>query len=275
MSHAAFDPRCRFSVDDVVWCLRDTALYARSSIFENGFLRFWRDLHDETGLKVQLNIYYRDLDTGWQLDAMPDRFRHEWRENADWLKLSFHALADLPAEPYAEASYEEVATDVRLVHDEIVRFAGPETLGRCTTLHWGAATRDGCRALRDIGVEALVGYFRLREGRPWVSYYLDAEQTALMQRQDFWTDLELRLTFIRHDLVLNEVPPHELEEKLQALAADPNQGEVLELMIHEQYFYPRFPGYQAHAAGMVREAARFVQKRGYRWAFYEEWHVTE
>ena len=69
------DLRCRFSVDDSIWFLRDIGLYASGSIFDNGFLRFWRNMHEDYGLKVQFNVYYEDLDTGWTLLQMPDRFR--------------------------------------------------------------------------------------------------------------------------------------------------------------------------------------------------------
>ncbi len=273
MSHAAYDPRCRFSVDDCIWFLRDTALHAERSIFENGFLRLWRDLHERYGVKVGFNVYYEDLDTGWTIARMPDRFRDEWRDNADWLRLTFHARADRPEMPYVSSSYDEVARDCRQVTDEIVRFAGKEVLSACTTLHWGMATREGCRALRDNGYEALVGYFETRDGKPWVAYYLDEERTRYLNTHDTWRDDETGLLFIKHDLVLNLYPVDEIVPRLDAVYSDPNQSEVLELMIHEQYFYPRFAGYQPDAAEKVRLAAEWVASHGYRWAFYEDWRA--
>lgn len=273
MSHAAFDPRCRFSVDDCIWFLRDIALHADRSIFENGFLRFWRELHERCGLRVQFNIYLEDLDTGWTLAEMPDRFRDEWRANADWLRLTFHARADKPDMPYLNAGYSEVARDFRMVTDEIIRFAGEDMLSACTTLHWGMATREGCRALRDGGIEALVGYFEVREERPWVAYYLNLEQTAYLNGHDLWRDEVEGLLFIKHDMVLNALELDKILPVLERVYGDPNQSEVLELMIHEQYFYPRFEGYQTDAGEKVRLAAEWVASHGYRWAFYENWRA--
>jgi hypothetical protein len=230
-------------------------------------------MHEHHGLKVQLNIYYEDLDTGWTIAQMPERFRDEWRANANWLRLTFHARADQPDMPYVAAPYEEVARDCRLVTDEIIRFAGQESLSVLTTLHWGMATREGCRALRDNGIEALVGYFEMRDGKPWVSYYLDAERTDYLSQHDLWRDEEEGLLFIKHDLVLNLLPVEQIVPRLDATYADPDQNEVLELMIHEQYFYPRFAGYQPDAAEKVRLAAQWVATHGYRWALYEEWRA--
>jgi hypothetical protein len=273
MSHAAYDPRCRFSVDDCIWFLRDTALYAERSIFENGFLGFWRQMHERHGLKVQFNVYYEDLDTGWTLAQMPDCFRDEWRAHADWLRLTFHARADKPDMPYVASGYEQVARDCRLVTDHIGRFAGEEVLSACTTLHWGMATREGCRALRENGIEALVGYFEFRDGKPWVAYHLNEERTRYLNTHDTWRDDEAGLLFIKHDLVLNLYPASEIVPRLDAIYADAEQSEVLELMIHEQYFYPGYSSYQLDAAEKVRLAAEWVAARGYRPAFYEDWRA--
>lgn len=273
MSHAAYDPRCRFSVDDCIWFLRDVALRARDSIFENGFLRFWREMHERLGLKVQFNVYYEDLDTNWTLALMPDRFREEWVRNADWIRLTFHARSDLPPMPYRNAPAEQLEQDFLLVADQIRRFAGDELLSACTTIHWGMATREGCSALARHGIEALVGYFQLRNDEPWVAYYLDTEQTRFLSQHDTWRDEEAGILFIKHDMVLNEVPLVDVCRGLDSIFAKPDESEVLELMIHEQYFYPYFPQYQHDAALKVQQAAEWVANHGYRWAFYEDWRA--
>ncbi len=272
-SPAAQDLRCRFSVDDSIWFLRDIALYARQSIFENGYLAFWRGLHEAYGLKVQFNVYLEDQDTGFTLRDMPDRFADEWRSNANWLRLTFHARADKPDWPYATASYDEVARDMREVTEQIARFAGPDSLSALTTLHWGTATVEGCRALHDQGIRALVGYFELQDGEPFVAYYLDRDTTAYLNTHDTWLDEREGILFVKHDLVLNLYPLDEIVPRLDAIYAKPAEREVLELMIHEQYFYPRWPAYQPDAAEKVQRAAEWVKAHGYRWAFFEEWSV--
>jgi hypothetical protein len=262
--------RCRISVDDCIYFLRDTARYAVDSIFENGFLRMWRDLHSEFGTKVHFNVYYRDLDTGFTLAEFPDRFRGEFEASSDWMHLTFHAIADEPDWPYREADYATIDRDFKLVTNEIVRFAGPSVLSNYGTLHWGTAPVEGCRALRDNGMTGLVGYFRIEDGEPFVAYYLDTEKTAHVGDRDYWIDTAEGLTFIRHDLVMDPLRLAEIVPQLDALHADPHRSEVLELLVHEQYFYPRWPNYWPEQAMKVRTALQWAAEHGYRPVFYNE-----
>jgi hypothetical protein len=262
--------RCRISVDDCIYFLRDTARYARDSIFENGFLAFWREMHREFGTKVHFNVYYRDLDTGFTLPEFPDRFRGEFEANAGWLHLTFHAIADKPDWPYREADYATIDRDFKLVTNEIVRFAGPNVLSNHGTLHWGTAPIEGCRALRDNGMTGLVGYFRLVDGEPFVAYYLNTERTAHLSGRDCWIDTVEGITFIQHDLVMDPLRLDEIKPHLEVIHADPHRSEVLELLVHEQYFHPRWPDYHPEQALKVRTALQWAAEHEYRPVFYNE-----
>lgn len=93
-----------------------------------------------------MNLFYETGDLSafskprpyFNLSMMTDRFREEWRANSDWLRLSFHSRQEFPGPPYAVPEPEKIAEDCALVHKEIVRFAGEETLSRTTTVHFGA-----------------------------------------------------------------------------------------------------------------------------------------
>ena len=147
--------RYRFSTDDNIWFLRDIARNASTytSIFQNPYLAFWREMHRKYGTKVHHNIYYETA--GFNLSQMPDKFRDEWRANADWLRLSFHARANNPARPYTHASAEQIREDYRLVNREIERFAGKELLSRHDHDPLGRGTAAaGAKALRERGRSA-------------------------------------------------------------------------------------------------------------------------
>jgi len=263
-------PRYRVSTDDNIWFLRDLARNAGRyrSIFDNPYLAFWREMHRKYGAKIQHNIYYET--EGFNLSEMPDRFRSEWRAGADWMRLTFHARANDPDRPYLYASAEQIRRDYRLVTREIERFAGPELISPFTTIHWGAATLAAGRALRQEGVRGLVGYFEERDGLPRVAYYLFTPQWRHLLARDYWKDTREDLIFLRHDLVINTVPLEGIVPHLERVAADPHQAEVLELMIHEQYFYPDYVAYQPDFRQRVERAIRWATERGYRPAFYEE-----
>ncbi len=260
-------PRYRVSIDDNIWFLRDIARKRYDSIFDNPFMAFWREMHRKYGAKVHFNIYYET--EGFDLSQMPDRYKDEWRRNADWIRLSFHARANDPDRPYLEAPAEQVIRDYRRVTAEILRFAGKEVLGPVTTIHWGEATREACQALRKEGIRVLAGYFEFDpRGRPRVSYYLPEERVRYLSGRDYWKDTQLDLLFVRHDIVLNSFTPPQILERLERIGADPHQAEVMELMIHEQYFYPDYRAYEPDYKQRVETAIRWATERGYRPAFF-------
>jgi len=262
--------RYRFSLDDNIWFLRDIAAKRYKSLFDNPYMALWKRLHDTYGTKVNCNLYYQCED--FNLTMMPDTYRSEWADNADWFRLTFHALQNDPDNPYINATYDEIARDYDLVVNEILRFAGEEVMNTFTTIHWGEAPVEACRAVRDRGIRGLCGYFIFKDGEPAVSYYLDADHTEHISQRDYWKDTKEDIIFIRHALVCNlkEGAPSNVASHFEHLVANPYQGEVLELMIHEQYFYSSYCAYLADYAERCETAIRWVTENGYKPVFYSE-----
>lgn len=146
----------RFSLDDNIFLFADLSEQTYASLFDQPYLKFLRELHSEYGAKIQLNCYFET--EGFCLRDMSGKYREEWEENADWLRLSFHARKDDPPNPYAEADYQELYQDCNMVQEEIRRFAGEKTLDLYTTLHYCQAAPEGVRALRDCGIKGLVSF---------------------------------------------------------------------------------------------------------------------
>lgn len=265
-------PRYRLSVDDNILFLRDLAKHSDiyHSIFDSRYLSFWKGIHERYNTKVHFNIYYQTPD-GFNLSMLPDKFKSEWQDNSDWLRLTFHALQDEPPNPYINASYREVEHDFLLVTNEIIRFAGDSLLSTFTTIHWAEATKEGCRALRDHGIKGLVGYFTFRDGKPFASYYLNKDQIRYLECHDCWWDKEMDLFFIRHDIVLNMFEVSAIVPKLEEIAKEPKQREIMEVMIHEQYFCPELVNlYQPDAQDKVIKALEWLSANGYKSVFYDE-----
>ncbi len=263
-------PRYRFSTDDNIWFLRDIARHAGQyrSIFENPYLAMWRDLHVKYGAKVHFNIYYETA--GFDLSQMPDKFRPEWQRNADWIRLTFHARANNPARPYLQASPEQTREDYRLVTREIERFAGKELVSPVTTLHYAAANRGAARALRQEGVKVLLGVDAFRDDLIYNGHYLTLPQFHALLGRDYWKDTAEDIIFLHHDIVLNHVTPDKVDAFLDRLASDPHESEVLELIIHEQYFYPEFRAYEPDYRQRVERALQWVTRHGYKPVFFSE-----
>jgi hypothetical protein len=259
----------RLSLDDNIWFLKDINTNAGKykSIFENPYLGFLKEVHDTYGTKIHLNLYYQT--DGFNLSQMTDKFKSEWKDNAGWMRLSFHALQNDPDRPYLNAGYEQVKNDCIMVKEQIKRFAGEELMGPVTTLHWGTAVVEGCRALRDQGYLALAGYFNA-EGPDTVSYYLDDEKRLHVNNRFIWRDNREGLIFSRMALVINTVKHEEILPYLDKLRSSSQKPAYVDLMIHEQYFYPFYVNYQPDYRQKVMTAVKWAVDNGYKPAFLSE-----
>ena len=262
-------PRYRFSIDDNSFFLRDVAEKGYDSLFDCFYLKILRDLHEKYGTRFTVNIYYTTGDD-FNLTQFPDRYRGEWRDNADWMKLAFHAYANDPARPYQHASPQKLIADLDLVSGEIVRFAGDETYAPPTVIHWGMVQPAALRPLAARGVRALSGYFR-RSASGWdVNYLLDDDRSEYLSRHDALMDFARGIVFSRVDIVCNSTPVDEVVPTLAPLADDRNTAEIMDLFTHEQYFWPFYHNYVPDHAERLETAIRWVTERGYKPVFFHE-----
>jgi hypothetical protein len=264
--------RYRFSVDDNIEFLKDLGLNpgAYSSLFDHWYLAFWREMHRTYDAKIHVNIYYQR--NGFDLTQMPDKWKEEWQENAPWLHLSFHALADQPERPYRHATYTQLAHDYDLVCGHIRRFAGNEVLTKTTTVHWADCPKPAAVALRDRGIEQVIGLFWMEpfEKSCTTGYYLSQEECAHCDRRCAWYDRETGLMFIRCTSVVNAVKVENIASHLDERTSTPETSEMVELLIHEQYFRKDLPHYDPTTMDKVRAALEWVTKKGYKPVFWSD-----
>jgi len=251
--------KSRLSLDDNIYCLRDLARNANhyKSVFENPYFALFKRMHNRFGTKVHMNIYYQCED--FNITMLPEQYKAEFKENANWLQFSFHALADQPDKPYKHTDFATILRDYDMVTEEIIRFAGEECVSPVTTVHWGECSREGVRALRGRGIRALMGYFQFEEDgvTPYVSYYYDQGQTLHHSTRDFWKDHHEDMVFGRIYHVLN-IGPLEDINKIKLY------GGFLELMIHEQYFIQGHPLYLPDFEQRVIAGETLASNHGYK-----------
>ncbi|MBR2722594.1 MAG: hypothetical protein IKB75_07470 [Clostridia bacterium] len=263
----------RISSDDNILFLQDINEHrdVYRSIFENPHLALYKKAHELYGAKVHLNLFY-ELDAEararfsparpyFNLSMMTDQFKDEFIANSDWLKLSFHAKSEMPWRPYRDADAETVTRDCELVHREILRFAGKETLSACTTIHWGEATAESVKALRALGYRTLAGYFI--PGKAPVAYYAPNDLIEHIFDRDFWYDAETDVLFGRIDRVLDNGTNEINLEILRDAIKSPTRGGYIEVMIHEQYFHKDYSRYLDDYATRVLDACRLLYENGY------------
>ena len=250
-----------FTVDDNIRVFRELNETRPESMFAHPYLAFYRRLHEQYGLKVQLNLFYEG--GGFELSQMTDAYRDEWAANADWLRLSFHSKSEWPARPYEFSGYDEVYADCSAVHREILRFAGEASLARTTTVHYCRNTADGLRALRDCGVEGLLGLFGSEES-PRTSYEVPEELLPTIRHGEIAMFRDMAMGSL--DVILNDFRPERAHALVEALL----DREYAHIMTHEQHFYPDLSGHSYEFEPKTEDAVALLCANGFTPCFFED-----
>ena len=262
-------PRYRFSIDDNSFFLRDIAQKKYTSLFDCFYLDILRKLHTKYGARFVLNIYYTTED-GFTLAQFPDRYKGEWQDNSDWLKLAFHAHSNKPDRPYQYAPPAQLIGDLDKVAEQILRFAGEQTYSPPTVIHWGMVQPTALKPLYERGVRVLSGYFRLYNGVWDVNYLLDEVRSEYLSRHDALMDFDSGIVFSKIDIVCNSTPLERIVPTLEPLSKDPNCAEIMDLFTHEQYFWPFYTNYIPDHGQRLDAAIRWVTEQGYKPVFFHE-----
>jgi hypothetical protein len=262
------EPRYRFSIDDNSFFLRDIAQKGYRSLFDCWYLKMLRDLHQKYGVKYTLNIYYT-TGADFSLPQFSDRYKPEWRDNAHWLRLAFHAYADKPDRPYQDTPPEKLIADLELVAAEIRRFAGEESYAPPTVIHWAMTRHSVLKPLFSRGVRVLSGSFK-SGSRYDINYRWNDEVCEYLSRHNAWKDFQSGIVFSRCSIVCNKVPVEQIAPTLEPQANDPNTAEIMDLFTHEQYFWPFYTHYLPDHPQRLDAAIRWVTEHGYKPVFFHE-----
>ncbi len=255
----------RLSLDDNIWCFQDIAKNNYKSLFDNPYLKLMKEMNEKYGTKVHANIYYCCPQFGsFNLSQFPDKYKGEFEEASEWLRLSFHAFKNLPDEPYVNSSYKHAFEECEMVNNEIKRFAGEKILSDYTTIHWCRGTYDASKAFRDNGYKYLQG------GTPHNYYITDEQFREAVCKYGNYYDPETDIVFTRSNCCLNLHTPSEIIEALDEDAMKFPLNGFMDLIIHEQYFYPHHPRYMPDYRDRVEAGIRWCHEHGYEPSFRSE-----
>ena len=264
------EKRYRFSIDDNSFFLRQIAHERPKSLFDCFYLNILRELNRKYGAKFTVNVFYATPGNDFTMAEFPTDYRGEWADNADWLKLAFHAYAEFPDRPYQYASAEKLASDFDLVAGEILRIAGEEAYAPPTVIHWAMCQGGVLPVLRDRGVKVLSGFFSPKGDNYDINYHLDQRRSEHVFRHDAIMDWDSGIVFSKVDVVCNGTPVEQIVPKLAPLTTQPETGEVMDLFTHEQYFFPFYRNHIPDHAERLDTAIRYVTEQGYRPVFFHE-----
>lgn len=249
-----------FTIDDNIRFMKELTENESESIFDHPYTAMLRRLHEKFDLKIQLNLFY--MMDGFDLTQMSDKYASEWRENSDWLKLSFHSHLE-NVRPYESSGYDEVFEHCRAVNQEIIRFSSPKTLAKTTTVHYCRTTPEGFKALADNGIKGLLGLFGTNEN-PRTSYSLDEEYASRVRNGEIVT--YQGVAFASLDMIINDMKMEEIAPR----AAELLSRDTLRVMIHEQFFYEDYKNYQPDFEEKLTVIFNILRDNGYRCVFFED-----
>lgn len=256
----------RLGVDDVIWCLENIYKHQDeyTSIFDDPFLKLYKDLHDQYGTYVHMHVYYENADGSFNLSMFPDKYKAEFQANGEWLKFTFHSKRDNPGSPYKYSTYEQVMREGKEVERELRRFAGPEVFSNVTSQHFADSNLQATRAFRNLGFHCIDGYFVFTpKGVPIASYYLNKEQIEHCAARDFWVDNKEDIIFVKDDIIINDVELKDIDAYMDNILAQEHHC-FQYLLIHEQYFYEHYVRYEPDYRERIFACVDWCHRNGYR-----------
>ncbi len=248
--------RYHFFIDDNIFFLTELYRSGARSLFDHFYTARLRRLHDRYGVRFVLNLFFRNDHSAFLLSQFPDRYRGEWADHADWLRLAFHAYSEFPAWPYRDAHPEALPAHFEAVREQVLRFAGPSVFYPPAIVHfYSIASPDARRFLREAGCRAMAV-------RAFPEAASQARIPALYEEDPGWFTMPV-------DFFCNSRTLPQIESDLDRLLACPWK-ETLMIGTHEQYSYPSYKGYLPDHFDRMEAAIRRVTEAGFRPVFFQE-----
>ena len=249
-----------FTVDDNIRFFKEICERGYGSIFEHPYLAMYKRVHEVYGVKVQLNLFYEC--EGFCLSDMTDRYKDEWADSSDWLKMSFHSRLE-NVRPYENSDYNEVFKDSAKVNAEIRRFAGEDSLATTTTIHYCALTDNGIDAVKSNGCKGLLGLYSMGDS-PRVSYQNSTDEAEKLVCGELVESGGI--TYGAIDIVLNLFTKEENLRQISSLLG----RKLIKIMIHEQYFYEDYRRYIPDFEEILGSSFELLTNSGYKSEFLEK-----
>ena len=220
------------SFDDVVACISNLSTNSYSSLFDEPFFGWLKELHTAYGAKFSLYIY--DLA---KLAAMPSTYSDEFFEARHWLKFGLHAKSS--GYNYASGTYDGAQADWNSLVEHVVRITGShQSLDRIPRLHNFAGNLESVKGMRDACSGAL-GFLGADDSR--ISYHLSESQNQLLINQSFYMDTDNDIAIFRTNYRGERLASADgMYEKMEAFMNNPTYSHCFAPFVwftHEPYVY--------------------------------------
>ncbi|MHB9139954.1 MAG: hypothetical protein ACYC4Q_11185 [Victivallaceae bacterium] len=248
--------RYNFFIDDNIFFMTEIYKKNYKSIFESFYLSKLKSFHERYGVKIVLNIFFRNDHEPFELSQFSGKYKQEWADNADWLKMTFHAYSEFPKRPYSEHFPEKLPEHYEQIREQVMRFAGEKSFCPPTIIHYyDVSSAASLKYLRDKGANALS-----------VKTFPEAAENALT---NIIYDHENGMFRMPVDFFCNLCTVEQIRELLQKCMSKPWK-DTINIGTHEQYCYPFYENYIPDHFERIETAIRLATENEYKPVFFHE-----
>lgn len=273
-------PRYNFFIDDNSFFWTDIIREKPESLFDHFYLNFLQQMHRRYGTRFTLNLFYRNDHDFCELKDFPECYKGEFADNADWLRMSWHAYSEFPDRPYQNAPAEKVAADYDLIKSEVCRFAGAESFIPPVAAHWSMIRPDGMAELVKRGARVMTSQFinpktGINEDQRAVhlcdiGFFQNLRECLYLSQHQMLYDFNAAMLYLRGTLICNYWTPAEIAEIIDNTVKTSPNHDILSLETHEQYTFPGYFNYLPDHTERMESAIRRATELGYKPVWFAE-----
>ena len=208
-----------FSIDDCIEIFRDITINNYNSLFESDYFSFFKELHDKYNAKISLYSFVEYK--GFNIKNTTDKFKKEFINNCNWLKIGFHGFN----ENSRYNDKENIKKDYKLFLKYIKRFAGSlNVIDNFIRLHYFSGNLENILKIKKFGIK---GLFTADDDRD--NYYLKKNENIFLNKHNIYKDIKNEIFFIKTNLRIEKI--ENINETLKTIDINNN----IIMFTHEQY----------------------------------------
>ena len=190
------------SLDDVKGIFKALIKGTPDSIFDTRTLGFLQFLHENYDACFDLFCTFKH--ESYSLSEVPDKYKYEFAENAEWLRFGFHCYEE--SDDYSFVDVERFRCCYTSFANEIKRVTGQNDYPQMLRIHRFSASMDICKVLKESGVDILLASDDNR-----CDYYLSDEENRKLHADLQYYDDRLKMKFYKSCTRLENTDRIELE----------------------------------------------------------------
>lgn len=242
------------SFDDTVFIFKDLKENRYDSIFENGTLNWFRELHDRYGVVISCYVYYENSE--FNLSQVPNIYHKEFVDNSEWLRFGFHTVNE-----NTDYRTGEIVADYKMTVKELERIVGTEAIDNIVRLQMFQGSSAEIKKLVSLDDEPVKGLLTADDDRQ--SYYLDSTKSTYIYSHDMYYDSEMKLYFMSTDLRIEYV--ENIDKKIKELEKDCWNNQIGDLVVFSHEWALNVGNKEK-----IEKICKYADEKGYRFVFFED-----